>query len=97
MPTSDPTYKPSNYALAKQPTHLFTTEGAGQPNTYPSHCTHSTSRLHVIGHGILVGKYLAKYRDSLIQLFADVSGDRRSLGSFATSSQMMTEGKSHTW
>ncbi len=46
---------------------------------------------------ILAGKYLAKYRDSLIQLFADVSGDRRSLGSFATSSQMMTEGKSHTW
>ncbi len=51
----------------------------------------------VIGHGILAGKYLAEYRDSLKQLFADVSGDRQSLGSFATSSQMMTEGRSHTW
>jgi hypothetical protein len=56
-------------------------------------------RLHmtVIGHGILAGKYLAEYRDSLKQLFADVSGDRQSLGSFATSSQMRTDGRSYTW
>jgi len=51
----------------------------------------------VIGHGILAGTYLAEYRDSLKELFADVSGDRQSLGSFATSSQMMTEGRSFTW
>jgi hypothetical protein len=51
----------------------------------------------VIGHGILAGKYLAEYHDSLKKLFADVSGDRQSLGSFATSSQMMTEGRSSTW
>ena len=52
---------------------------------------------YVIGHGILAGKYLAEYRDSLKQLFADVSGDRQSLGSFATSSQMRTDGRSYTW
>ncbi len=33
----------------------------------------------------------------LAEIIDDVSGDRQSLRSFATSSQMMTEGRSHTW
>jgi len=52
---------------------------------------------YVIGHGILAGTYLAEYRDLLKYLFVDVSGDRQSLGSFATSSHMMTDGGSYTW
>ncbi len=36
-------HKPFISSPTKQPIHLSTTEGAGQPITYSSHCIHSTS------------------------------------------------------